>query len=437
MRRVVLLPLLLTSALLFAPPAQGRGRAQGEREAIVDVVKVQGVIDPSLADYVRGAIEAAEGDGAAVVLQIDSRGSFREEARSLAAAIRSAAVPVVSWIGPSGARAAGGSLFVVYACSFVAMAPGAGIGPARPFDLGVDTPAEDRASAGRLAAELVGLAEGAGAAPDAVRQLVEGPALPAGPALDAGAVSLVAVDLPDLLQQLDGQSVMTSRGLATLSTLSRPDRPVLIRFHEIGLARRVLHAVSTPTAVYVLLVLGLWGIAFELTQSGIGIAGISGVVSLALAGYGLAVVPIHWLGLGLLVAGIGLMALDVLIHRVGVITLAGTALFAAGSVLAWRGVAAAIDLSLWLIVLFTLAGALYFGFGLTVALKARERVRTAQVGLVGLVGEVRTDLNPEGGVFVKGALWRARTTDGDIPKGARVRVRGIDGLILRVEQEPD
>ena len=437
MRRVVLLALLFSSAILLAPPAQGGERAQGEREAIVDIVKVQGVIDPPLADYVRGAIEAAAEDGAAVVLQIDSRGSFREEARSLATAIRSAEVPVVSWIGPSGARAAGGSLFVVYACSFVAMAPGAGIGPARPFDLGIDTPGEDQASVGRMGDELVGLADGAGAAPDAVRLLVEGPAMPAGPALNTGAVRLVAADLPDLLQQLDGRSVMTSRGLVTLATLSMPDRPVLIRFHEIGLVRRILHAVSTPTAVYVLLVLGFWGIAFELTQSGIGIAGISGAVSLALAGYGLAVTPIHWLGLGLLIAGIGLMALDVIIHRVGVITLTGTALFAAGSVLAWRGVASAIDISLWLIILLTLAGALYFGFGLTVALKARERVRTAQVGLVGLVGEVRTDLNPEGGVFVKGALWRARTTDRDIPKGARVRVRGIDGLILRVEQEPD
>ena len=99
--------------------------------------------------------------------------------------------------------------------------------------------------------------------------------------------------------------------------------------------------------------------------------------------------------------------------------------------------APAVDLSLWLVVLASVAGFLLFGFGMTVALKARDRVRSAQVGLVGLTGLVRSDLNPEGGVFVKGSLWRARSMDGPIRAGARIRVKGIDGLVLRVEEEPE
>src|SRR5204862_6465710 len=134
---------------------------------------------------------------------------------------------------------------------------------------------------------------------------------------------------------------------------------------------------------------------------------------------------------------VGLQGLDVVIRRVAWLTLGGTVAFAAGSVLAWHSVAPAIDLSPWLIVLLTIAGALFFGFAMTVALRSRERVRTAQVGLVGLVGEARGDLNPEGAVFVKGTLWRARSSNGPIPKGRRVRVRGIDGLILRVGEEAD
>jgi membrane-bound serine protease (ClpP class) len=141
--------------------------------------------------------------------------------------------------------------------------------------------------------------------------------------------------------------------------------------------------------------------------------------------------------MALLVAGVGLQGLDVAIRRLAWLTAAGTVAFAAGSVLAWRGVAPAIDLSPWLIGLATLAGALFFGFALTVALRARERVRTAQVGLVGLIGETRKDLDPEGAVFVKGTLWRARSSDGPIAKGRRVRVRGVDGLVLRVEEEPE
>ena len=163
----------------------------------------------------------------------------------------------------------------------------------------------------------------------------------------------------------------------------------------------------------------------------------AGGVFLALAGYGLAVIPVDWVGVGLLGAGMGLQGLDVVLRRLGFLTLLGTAGFAAGTVFAWRGVAPAADLPGWLIVVATLAGVLFFGFGLTVALRAKERARTAQVGLVGLVGEVRSDLNPEGGVYVKGTIWRARSMDGPIPKGTRVRVKGIDGLILKVEPEDE
>jgi len=248
---------------------------------------------------------------------------------------------------------------------------------------------------------------------------------------------VVATDLRDLLGRLDGRMVQTGAGSTVLQTRSAPGRPVAVRFHEIGPVSRLLHAVSTPTAVYVLLVLGLWAIAFEFTQPGFGVAGIAGVAAVALASYGLAVIPVNWIGIGLIVSGTAMQSLDVLIRRVAALTVMGTLAFLAGSLLAWWGVAPAIDLSLWVVILFTLAGALYFGFVMRVALRARERARTAQVGLVGLVGEVRSDLDPEGGVFVKGSLWRARSMDGPIPKGTRVRIKGIDGLILRVEPEPE
>jgi membrane-bound serine protease (ClpP class) len=189
-------------------------------------------------------------------------------------------------------------------------------------------------------------------------------------------------------------------------------------------------------AVYVLMVLGLWGLAFELTQPALGLAGIGGAVLLAFSVYGLTVIPVHWLGLTVLLVGMALQGLDVLLRRLAVLTAAGTVLFAVGSAWAWWGVAPNVDVPWSLIALLATAGFLLFGFGFTVALRARERVRSAQVGLVGLVGEVRSDLNPEGGVEVKGALWRARSNNGGIPKGTKVRVRGIDGLILRVEPEP-
>jgi membrane-bound serine protease (ClpP class) len=425
------LPLFALATLVLLP---SRMSASQVTNTVVDVVK--GLVDPALDDFVRGTVEKAEREGTVVVLQIDSRGGYGDRSVRLGQFLRGASVPIVAWVGPAGARAEGGAMFLMYGASVAAMAPGAGLGPARPFDLGTASPREDPALVSRFTDQLSSLAEGAGVAPEAVERVVSGPALPAGPALEAGAVSIVGASACEVLDQIDGLSVKTGRGAVRLSTQC-PGGPVTVRFQSMGPVRRILHAVGTPLAVYLLVVLGAWGIAFELTQPGFGLAGIAGAIFLGFAAYGLTVIPVGWLGMGLLVAGMGLQGLDVVVRRLGPLTLGGTAAFATGSILAWRGVAPAIDVPIWLIGLAALAGVLFFGFGLTVALRARERIRTAQVGLVGLVGEVRSDLDPEGGVYVKGTIWRARSVDGPIPKGTRVRVRGIDGLILRVEPEPD
>jgi membrane-bound serine protease (ClpP class) len=403
----------------------------------VDVVKVGGILDPAESAYVRGSIEAAAAEGSTVILQIDSLGSFASQAQDLAEFIRSTSVPVVAWVGPTGARAQSGALYLVYASGFTAMAPGAGLGPGTPFDLSTSASKEDPAEVAAQSAEIERLAPGAGATRSGAAAAVRS-ALPAGPALRAHAVSLVAADIPSLLRSLDGRTVRVGTGGSVrLVTQSSPGRQVAIRFHEIGPVRRTLHAVSTPVAVYVLLVIGLWGVLFEFTQPGIGLAGIVGVLSLALAGYGVWVVPVRWWGLALLVAGIGFQAWDVVVRRLAWFTALGTALFFAGSIGMWWQLAPAIRVPLWLPILFTVAGLMLFGFGFTVAIQARERIRSQQVGLVGLTGEVRSDLDPEGGVVVKGAVWRARSMNGPIAKGTKVRVRGIDGLVLTVEPEPE
>ena len=433
MRRLLLIAAVIIVSALGSGPSTAATPVPGA----VDVLKVEGVIDGAVEGFVRAAVDKARRSHATLVLQVDSRGTYGDHARSLARFVRASGVPVVAWIGPSGARAEGGALFLVYASSLVTMAPGAGIGPARPFDLATRASRESPASVAASEAALRTLAAGAGVGAAAVHRLVAGSPLAAGPALRAGAVRLAAPTIPELLEKIDGTRVATPAGQARLRTVGTRASPVDVRFRDIGLVDRVLHAVSTPTAVYVLLLIGLWGIAFEFTQPGIGMAGIAGALSLALAGYGLTLIPVSWAGIALLLAGTAAQALDVVIRRVAYLTAAGTAAFLAGSLVAWWGVAPAIDVAPWLVVLATLAGFLLFGFGMTVALRSRERVRSAQIGLVGLVGEARSDLNPEGGVFVKGSLWRARSMNGPIPSGRRVRIKGIDGLILRVEEESD
>jgi membrane-bound serine protease (ClpP class) len=211
---------------------------------------------------------------------------------------------------------------------------------------------------------------------------------------------------------------------------------VQINFQEPGPVKRVEHAVSTPSMVYFLVVVALACLAFELTQPGFGFAGFGGLVVLALATYGVWVVPPSILGMAALLAGIGLLVLDVRLRKLGALTAIGMLVFVAGSVLVYRGVAPPMRISPWMIAGVTLATVLYYGFGLTVAIQSRDRIASTQRGLIGLTGEARGRLAPDGPVYVKGSMWRGRSTGEPIASGQRVRVRGVDGLVLRVEAEP-
>jgi membrane-bound serine protease (ClpP class) len=421
---------LLFSALLCMVPS---GASAQQDTPSVLVAKVDGSIDRTLGSYLLDSIEDAERAGSTLVLQLDSAGTLDVDAVALAERIHDASVPVIVWVGPAPAKAAGAGLLFLYAASLGAVAPGAGIGPLEPLDLsGVGT------SVPPAALEDLGTDWVQERGRETPLSFPERP-VPAAGAIDGNIASVAAGSLPELLEELDGRRVGTAEGDVTLRTeiaTTESEQRVTVRFTDLGPIDRVLHAAASPTWIYVLLVLSLAALAFEATQPGFGFAGFSGLAMLALAVYGLTVVPFSPLGLALLVSGIGLLTLDVRLRTLGPLTIVGMVGFVAGSILTFSGVADEIDVSPWLIGSFAVAVLLFWGFGLTVAVRSRERLTSTQRGLVGLVGEARGELKPDGPVFVKGALWRGRSSNGPIPAGSRVRVRGVDGLILRVEQEP-
>ena len=427
MRRTA--PFLLFSALM----CMVAGSAGAQDTPSVLVAKVDGSIDRTLASYVVDSIKEAEREGSTLVLQLDSAGTLDQDAVALAERIHDASVPVIVWVGPAPAKAAGAALLFLYAASLGAVAPGAGVGPLEPLDLAGDEPAIPQRQVEALATGWI-QERGRESPP-----MFPDRPVPARAALDGHVASVAAVSITDLLDQADGHTVGTAEGDVTLETkiaTSEAEERVTVRFTELGPFDRVLHAAASPTWIYVLLVLGLAALAFEATQPGFGFAGFAGLGMLGLAVYGLTVVPFSPLGLGLLLAGIGLLTLDVRLRTLGPLSFAGMLAFIAGSVLVFGGVAQAIDVSPWLIGACSVAAFLYWGFGLTVAVQSRDRLTSTQRGLVGLVGEARGELRPDGPVLVKGALWRGRSSDGPIPAGSLIRVRGVDGLILRVEQEP-
>ena len=335
-------------------------------------------------------------------------------------------------------------MLLVYAASLSVISPGSGVGPLEPLDLANASTSDTARRRALTDVERWALVRARDPSHATTPHVLTAQQALLDHVVDcargvrftgSNPQDCAAIDLPDLLAKIDGRTVQTANGPVALATKLEASRPVLIRFHDLGVWRRILHAVSAPVPIYVLLVLGLAGVAFELTQAGFGFAGISGAVALALAGYGLAVVPFDPLGLILFAGGTGLLASDAWLRRLGPLSGLGIAGFVAGSLLVFHRTAPVVRPSPWLIGGASVAAALYYGFGLTVAMKARDRVVATQVGLVGLIGETRGPLDPEGPVFVKGALWRGRSGNGPIPPGTKVRIRGVDGLILRVEPE--
>lgn len=428
MRRAVF---VLFAVALLTPAATAM--AQEADGASVVVAEVDGSMDRTVAEYLGDVIAEAETNGSTLVLQLDSAGTLDEDAVGLAERIHEASVPVIVWIGPAPAKARGAALLFMYAASLGAMAPGAGAGPLTPLDLA------ERADPTRAElADLIDTWTTERGRP--VTEPFPAEPLPAQQALDRGIAEVAAVSVVELLEEIDERTVSTATGDVTLQTrIAREESedPVDVRFVDLGPWDRTLHAAASPTWIYVLVVLGLAGLAFELTQSGLGFAGIVSVLMLALAVYGLTVVPFSWLGLALMLAGVALMTFEVRARSLGAPTFVGLGGFVAGSILLFSGVSDEIDLSPWLIGSATVAALLYWAFGLTVATQSRDRMTATQTALVGLVGETKGELHPEGPVHVKGALWRARSVDGPIPAGTRVRVRGVDGLMLRVQPETE
>jgi membrane-bound serine protease (ClpP class) len=433
MRRpvVLLLPFVLGLGLLL--PRSAASASTGS--ASVVVAKVDGSIDAILAGYLLDRLGEAERSGSTLLVQLDSAGTLDRDGVALAQRIHEASVPVVVWVGPAPAKARGAALLLLSASSLPAVAPGAGVGPLEPMDL-VDARNATLPSAPEVRSLSAAWAEARGrpapAFPDSP--------VPAATALRDHLAVVAAPSIPDLLSAIDGRTVVTASGTTLLRTRIAQDaseRPVEVRFTDVGPVDRVLHAMASPSAIYLLLVFGFAALAFELTQPGFGFAGFAGVVMIALAVYGLTVVPFAWAGLALLATGVSLLVLDVIRRSLGPLSAAGAVAFFAGSVLTFRGVSPQIDVSPWLAGTLTVASVVYYGFLLTVALQSRDRITSTRNGLVGLAGETRGELRPEGPVYVKGALWRGRTLDGPIAAGTRIRVRGADGLILRVEPDED
>ncbi len=394
----------------------------------VEVLPLRGgFFDPPVAAQVADVIDLADEQGSElVVLQYSSAGGVSVDLDDLLGRMEASTVPIAALVGPlgTGAEAAGAAGLIWAAADIRAISADATVGPISPADLSDIGGVFDEEQ--RTAAVL----QEAGADPDLASRLlteaVDADALEAG-----GAVTLTAQGLEPLLTELDGRTVTAGGDERTLQVRACA---LEVRFHSLGLVRRLLHAATTAPFIYLLLVVGIGMLLFEVFQPGFGVAGLAGIITVAIGAFGLTVLPVAWWAVALVVLGLLLYAVDTAVAGFGPITLAATAAFVIGSI--WFYSADALALDPWLIGATTVVVAGFFVLVMTTVLRAQAGPEgLALDDLVGKSGIVRSVLNPEGHVYIDGALWRARWT-GDAKRakvGTPVRVHAVEGPVVLVE----
>ena len=419
--------LLLLIGLLLAPELAAR--AQGPRSIVV--VEVDGVITPVIADHIRDALDLTEREGhQALLVELDTPGGLDTSMRDIVQSFLNSRVPVIVYVSPQGARAASAGAIITLASHIAAMAPGTSIGAATPIDLeGGDLAQKvinDAASYAESIAEQRG--RNVAFAIDAVR---EGRSVAANEALELGVADLIALDRTELLRALDGRVVeLDPDETVTLETAGAELVEV-----DLGLARSVLQWLSDPNLAFLFISIGTLAILYELANPGFGGGAIVGVILLVLAFTALSVFPVNATGVILLVLAAGLFVAELFVPGVGVFAAGGTAALVLAGLFLFRGPIGVDPIVLLPTAAVAGGGAVALG---RIAWRSRRLAgSTGAEGIVGSRGTVRSVEGDEALVFLQGALWTARATDGTLRPGQRIHVVEMDGLRLVVKPDPD
>ena len=422
----LLMLLLLVVGVLLGAITSARAGSGTEGDP-VDLIQIKNLVDPVQADYLVARLGSAASDGAgAVIIEIDTPGGVDVDLEKITEAIHGAGVPVICWIAPRGAQAAGIGTFIVAACDGTYMAAESTLGPALPVNLAVPDESDNEAITSFLPGSPVVARSSAVVDEEAT----------ATEAIDADLVVGEASTLDALMQELDGQEFPHISDGITLETFDEDTASLSapVRFQSMGILDRLLHTVTNPNIAYLLLLGALFGLIFELYNPGIGLGGILGALALVLALYGLNALPTSWPAVLLVVAGVCAFLFDLQIGALGFFTIAGAGAVVAGGALLFRGAASELLVSPFSIVAGLALTILFFISVMTAALRVRlRRPVSGADSPVGTVGVAKTDIAPEGTVITKGALWRARTMEMGIEAGAKVKIMATEGLVLLVE----
>lgn len=429
----ILMALLISSNAVLA-----QNDAQASQTAYV--IHLDGPITPASASYLTDHLNQAQNDARLAIIQLDTPGGLVSSMRQIVQAITNSSVPVVTYVSPSGARAASAGAFVLYASSIAAMAPGTNVGAASPIGFsGLPISSknkQDQTSTAKqkatkdLSAYIQSLAQRHNRNAKIAQKMVkEAHSITAQTALQNKVIDVKASSLQDLLQQINGRQVIVNGAQQTLKSQDLTIKQIHPSWRE-----QFLNFLASPEVAYVLLLLAFYGIIFEMMNPGLIFPGVIGVISGLLAIYGLQVLPVSAIGLLLLIAGMVLMVLEVFVTSMGLLALAGLIAFFLGSIFLFDPTLPGFHIPYAIAGAFTLVSAIFFLVIVRIAIRSQsKRVVSGNGVIVNQTAQVLGKRDDHYLVRVNGETWQAQSED-TLQEGDTVTVTQREGLWLTVKK---
>lgn len=403
----------------------------------VITMTIDGTINPASADFIHGGIKKAIKEKAeCIIIHLNTPGGLLKSTRVIVSDILESPIPVVVYVSPGGAHAGSAGVFITLAAHIAAMAPGTNIGAAHPVAMQqqMDSTMNEKAT-NDAAAFIRTIAEKRNRNIEwAERAVRKSFSYSETEALEDSVIDLIAKNEKELLEKINGKQIMLVDEAKTLNTAS-----ATVQQHEMNLWEKILDVISDPNIAYILFLLGLYGLLFELYNPGVILPGIVGVIALVLALYSMHALPINYAGVALIVFAIILFLLEIKVVSHGLLTIGGIISLLFGSMMLIKDSSLdMVRISRTVIISATAVSALFFVFVLGLGIKAQRRKGVTGIeGLVGVKGEAFTPLEPTGTVMVRGEIWNAESLVGTISKGEKIIVKQMKNLKLYVEPIPN